>query len=133
MRQRIKLGEVLELVLMILEKQIKKGKCKVSFPSTELVILGDSKVIKEGLEQILLNVMRLAKKIEIVIDEKDRKVSIKYDSTKKLVMENVQPIQYLRRRRSYSEIFFRTAMYLMEANGIKTTFKKGLVEVVFPG
>lgn len=130
-KQTIDLNEVLELVLMIHEKEIKKEKVKVSFSRTNLVLVTDNRVLKGGLEQILLSVIETAKKIEISVDEKHRKLSIKYDSAKKLAMDEMEPIKYIIENRSYSEIFFRTAMYLMELNGIKTVFKKGLVEVVF--
>ena len=132
MKDEVSVNEVLEFFVLVHEKQLKKEHRKIILPENKLVVMNDSKVVKGGLEQILLNVMNLGKKIQIKADQKARKLTIEYDSKETLTISRDAPMKLLREKRDYSEIFLHMAVYLMKMTGIKVEFKKGLVNLTFP-
>jgi len=129
-KQKVELDDTLEIISLILEKRVKKAKISLKIDHTNLVLKTDRNVLKNGLEEILLNLMNISKKIHV--KSTGRKLTMKYSGQKQLKLSKGDILQYLRNRHGYSEIFLQASIQLMKLNGIKTSLKKGLVEISLP-
>jgi len=127
---KVELSEIFEILDAILKEHIKKTKVKLAFPKTNMTVQGDRDAIMNGLEYILMQLFNISKNIEVHANKKGAKISIKYDSDQQLKFGKDGLIEHLRKGTSFLETFFKVNVHLLNMSGVKTNFKKGLVEIV---
>lgn len=130
-RRESALAEILELTDAVLRDELKKSGFSLTLPATNLIIKGDRQAVMKGLEQIIQKLLPLTKKIDVKVDEKKRKLSLHYDSNKVLCLSERSIIEILENGAGPEEAFFEIYVGLMKMSGVKTNFKKGVVEVLF--
>lgn len=130
-RRDVQLSEVMDLTEAILKESRKKAKSRVIFPKTKLLVKGDRDVIMSGLESILIELLPLTKKIELKINEKSGKLSLLYESEQSLKTSKLSLIDLLKDGAKWREVFFEVHVRLLNMSGVRTNFKKGIVEILF--
>lgn len=129
--QKVPLHEIIEIIGHILEKHAKSKNVVLSLEGTQMMVKGDGNAIKNGIEQILLNLMELSKNIQLCVNEKTQSVEIKYTGNKTLTVGKEVLLEYLKAKHTYPEIFCKIAVEILKVNGVKVEFKKNLITLKF--
>lgn len=131
LKRDLSVAELLELTQAILGNQVKKGSVRFNLPKKDLVVQADRDAVIRALEEIILSLMTLTKKIDIKLEPGKRKLSLRYDSDKTLKLSKLEIIESMRKGAEPIQLFFEIKVRLLNASGVKTNFKKGVVELLF--
>ena len=131
-REEIDLNEALQIIFYMVEAQAQKSKCNVNLNNTNLIIQSDFEALKNGLENILLALIKITKNIDLSVDESKKTLKIEYNSDQIFSIKEGDLLAYLKEKHETSEIFCKIYTDLMRANGIKISFKKNEMNIIFP-
>ena len=130
-KREFPLSEVLEITEAITSESIKKAGVKLKIPKTSMEVKGDRDVIMGGLEHIILRLIPITKSIKIEADTKKKKLILHYEADQMISLNKLPLIETLRKGGDAMDIFFEINVHLMNKSGVKTSFKKGLIELKF--
>ncbi len=129
--QKLELKDILEMVHLVIEHQTKKNKIHLKVETGSLMIKGDRNVIKNGLENLLLSLMKRSKTIEIDIDGQQKCLFINYEAKETFKVEPGSALDYLKKPHEDQDILCKIAVEIMKASGIKIEYKKNRIKIKF--
>ena len=130
-KREVPLSEILEITEAILGENLKKGRMKLVFPKTKLLVKADRDVVMSGLEHIVKRLMPHTHSVQMKVDEKKKNLSLHYKSDVTVLSNKLPLIETLRKSNDPAEIFFEIYVAMMKKSGVRTKFSEGVIELNF--
>ena len=129
LKRPVYLNEILETLVMMHGKQLKRKKVSVKIFNDDTIIKTDRKMAQEALEQILDELMGHAENVAVACQ--NGTLSIEYDPPRRLADKKTDLMKCFTDRKACPDFAYQLALHLLPLTGAKITSKKGLVKISF--
>jgi len=126
-KTEVDLGEILEIVVMIHQKEFERRDIKLTVPGEAMMVEVDRKLLQETLEEILVKLMASATTIDMT--QENGTLKIAHNASERPEDKRVDLMECLTDKTA--DFSYQLALRLLELNGATLKSENGLISISF--